>query len=67
MVPVCRLGVPRAHIDEELERDFAQCGKKSKRGTGVVGDLCFHFCAHAKTGDWEPFFQPISVIASPVG
>lgn len=60
MVPVRRLGAPRAHIDEELESDFAQREKKkSKRGTGVVGDRCFHLCAYAKTGgDWEPIPAP---------
>lgn len=41
------------HIDEELERDFAQHGKKSKRGTRVVGIGVF---TSAKTDDWEPFF-----------
>jgi len=28
MVPVRRLGAPRAHIDKEEERDLAQRGKK---------------------------------------
>jgi hypothetical protein len=29
MVPIRRLGAPRAHIDEELESDFAQREKKA--------------------------------------
>jgi hypothetical protein len=46
-------------IDEELERDFVQHGKKDKCGMRVVGIVIF---TSAKTGDWGgrgSFFQPL--------
>jgi len=59
MVPVRRLGAPRAHIDKEEERDLAQRGKKKASVEQELLEIGIFTSAHAKTGgDWEPFPAP---------